>query len=126
MTRRFLALSMGAVMLVALAAPASAHIQAFSIGVTSIGYESDTSFATGSITCTAGETWRVTLRVQQKSGYDARGADTGTCDGGPQNWDVQTTPSGDALQGEATSFFAVATTFANGVLDDRAKRQRIT
>lgn len=126
MIRRLLVLLASIALLVSLAAPASAHIQAFSMGVTSIGYDQDSSFASGSITCTAGETWRVTLRVQQKSGYYGKGVDTGTCTGEPQNWQVNTTSSGDALQGEATGFFAVATTYENGVLHDTEKRRAIT
>jgi hypothetical protein len=123
MIRKLVVLLMGAALALALAAPASAHVDAFDWGVLSIGFDNDNGFATGVITCTSGETWLVSLRITQKAtGYRGTGSQTGTCTGSSQNWSVNTTTNtGDAQEGSSVQFLIIAKTFAGGVADDKER-----
>lgn len=125
MARTLVLVLTAAVLSIALAVPASAHIVSFNVGVTSIGYEQDQAFATGSINCTAGETYRISMRVRQKTGFKGVGVATGTCDGTAQNWEIQAQESGDALSTSSTGWFFVAKTFESGVLHDEERFRRV-
>lgn len=105
------------------AAPASAHISQFDRISIGASYVSDHVDADGTITCTAGETFRVSIRGRQKvSGYSGIGITNDTCTGSEQNWSVQSTSnSGDLVCTERVFIFLLAKTFSGGVVDDKER-----
>jgi hypothetical protein len=108
------------------AAPASATIDSFVVEHVNLRPSTDDGESGGTITCTSGDTFRVSIRVDQKTpGYRGSGFTTGTCTGSSQGWAISfSRDSGDMVQpqfagGVPTRIVHVAKTFSAGVENDK-------
>ena len=107
------------------AAPASAHISAFS-GDFTYSLPNDEGVARGEITCTAGETFVISVRVMQKEpGSRGFGETTGTCTGSSQEWSLRWTEVSGDLVGGRTRLMFTAKTFDSGTVDDKEQFSRV-
>jgi hypothetical protein len=69
--------------------PPPPSIQALTIDDTGIANADGAAEVSGTITCTAPETWKVALNLLQRStGAKGRGADSGACTGSPAAWEA--------------------------------------
>ena len=115
--------------LIGAAAPASAVIDAFAVNNVLLQPSTDDGTSDGVITCTSGDTFRVSIRVAQKTpGYRGSGFTTGSCTGSSQAWAISySQDSGDMVQpqfagGVPTRIIHLAKTFSGGVENDREFR----
>lgn len=98
---------------------ASAHINDFYIGDAFGDHETEWIFANGSISCAAGERFRVTVKLIDED-FVYKSSTRGTCDGGTgQFWFVRFT-EGTGGDGCAEQIRARAHTKINGVQHDDA------
>ena len=114
--------------IVATAPAASAHISQFTVDAWGINYTEDQADGFGTITCDAGERFRVGLLARQPdTGWVGRGATDGVCTGSEQDWFVTTTSEeGDAQFGFVTRFRFVAQVGTDGTVHDQeVVRRRI-
>ena len=108
------------------ASPASAHISQFDVSSWGIHYVDDEAHGAGTITCDAGERFRVGLLARQPdTGWVARGVTDGVCTGSEQGWFVRTTAEhGDAQFGFETRFRFVAQVGTNGTVHEQESVRR--
>ena len=123
LTRLAPALALTVAVVLGPAGPASAHITQLNITSAGADYVNDEADAGGTITCTAGETFRISLRATQKvPGFFGKGTTSGTCTGSSQGWIVATqSAAGDLVCEHAFKVVVIASTFVQGVEDDQEK-----